>query len=115
MSPRRPALGAMRGIQNDLKDARREEREAKQRIQRLQAAQALLRGQAAASAPKHQRRITRADIRDYLAEHPGSHYTDIAEALGVPPTNVGTHLSNGKRTSEFQQHRGRWSLTETPN
>jgi DNA-directed RNA polymerase specialized sigma24 family protein len=105
----------MRGIQKDLQDARKDEREAKQRIQRLEAAQALLRGEAAASAPKHLRRITRADVREYLTEHPGSYYTDIAEALGVPPTNVGTHLSNGKRTGEFQQHRGRWSLTETTN
>ena len=37
---------------------------------------------------------------------------EIAEALGVPPTNVGTHLSNGKEDGEFEKHRNRWSLTQ---
>jgi DNA-binding transcriptional ArsR family regulator len=103
----------MREIQKDLRDARKDEREVKQRIQRLEAAQASLRGEPAAAAGKHQRRIRRGDIRDYLAEHPGSYYTEIAEALGVPPTNIGTHLSNGKKDGEFQEHRGRWSNTKT--
>ncbi len=113
MPPRQPALGAMREIQKDLRDARKEERDLKQRIARLEAAQASLRGEPVTGARKHQRRLTRGDIRDYLTAHPGSYYTDIAEALGVPATNVGTHLSNGKKAGEFQEHRGRWSITKT--
>jgi hypothetical protein len=109
MPPRRYALGAMREIDNDLRKARREEQEAAQRVKRLLAAQAALRGEPAPR--KHQRRLRRADIREYLTQHPQSLAIEIAEALGVPATNVGTHLSNGKKAGEFQEHRGRWSNT----
>lgn len=110
MPPRRRyALGAMRELDNELRKAKAEEKQAAERVRRLQAAQAALLGQPAPR--KHQRRITRADVRDYLAKHPNAPSVEIAEALHVPPTNVGTHLGNGKRDGEFQQHRGRWSLT----
>jgi DNA-binding transcriptional ArsR family regulator len=103
----------MREIQRDLRQARKDERDARKRIERLEAAQSILRGEPLRlGAGERRRRVTRGDIRDYLAEHPGSYYTDIAEALGVPPTNVGSHLSNGKKEGEFQDHRGRWSLTQ---
>jgi len=110
MPPRRYALGAMRELDNELRKAKAEERAAVERVKRLQAAQAALLGRP--PARKHQRRLARQDIRAYLAKHPGSLAVEIAEALRVPPTNVGTHLSNGKREGEFQQHRNRWSLTE---
>jgi hypothetical protein len=110
---RRYALGAMRELDNELRKAKAEEKQAAERVRRLQAAQAALLGKPLAR--KHERRITRADVRDYLAAHPNAPSVEIAEALGVPPTNVGTHLSNGKKAGEFQQSRGRWSLTETTN
>jgi predicted metal-dependent hydrolase len=110
MAPRRYALGAMREIDNELRKARTEEKEAAQRVKRLLAAQAALRGEPVPR--KHQRRLARQDIRDYLQKHPGSLAVEIAEALGVPPTNIGTHLSNGKKDGEFDKHRNRWSLTQ---
>jgi DNA-directed RNA polymerase specialized sigma24 family protein len=100
----------MREIDNELRKARTQEKEAAQRVKRLLAAQAALRGEPAPR--KHQRRLARQDIRDYLQKHPGSLAVEIAEALGVPPTNVGTHLSNGKREGEFQKHHNRWSLIQ---
>ncbi|MGH2904482.1 MAG: hypothetical protein ACRDK7_13000 [Solirubrobacteraceae bacterium] len=101
----------MRELDTELRKAQADERDAAERVKRLQAAQAALLGQAAPR--KHQRRLSRADIREYLAAHQDAPTVEIAEALGSPATNVGTHLSNGKRAGEFQQHRGRWSLTET--
>jgi hypothetical protein len=100
----------MRELDHELRKARTEEKEAAQRVKRLLAAQAALLGRPAPR--KHQRRLAREDIRAYLTKHPGSLAVEIAEALGVPPTNVGTHLSNGKREGEFQKHRNRWSLIE---
>jgi hypothetical protein len=108
--PRRYALGAMRELDKELRKARTQEKEAAQRVKRLLAAQAALRGEPVPR--KHQRRLARQDIRDYLHKHPGSLAVEIAEALGVPATNVGTHLSNGKKDGEFQKHRNRWSLTQ---
>jgi hypothetical protein len=99
----------MREIQKDLRDARKEQRDIQTRIKRLEDAEASLRGAPIPSSRKQQRRVTRADIRDYVIAHPDSYYLDIAEALNVPATNVGTHLSNGKRDGEFENHRGRWS------
>jgi DNA-binding transcriptional ArsR family regulator len=110
MPPRRYALGAMREIDQELRKARAEEKDAAQRVKRLLAAQAALLGQPAPR--KHRHRLAREDIRAYLAKHPGSLAIEIAEALGVPPTNVGTHLSNGKREGEFLKDRNRWSLTQ---
>jgi sugar phosphate isomerase/epimerase len=110
MPPRRYALGAIREIDQELRKARAEEKDAAQRVKRLLAAQAALLGQPAPR--KHRRRLAREDIRDYLAKHPGSLAVEIAEALGVPPTNIGTHLSNGKREGEFLKDRNRWSLTQ---
>ena len=112
MPPRRRyALGAMRELDAELRKARAEEHEAAERVKRLQAAQAALLGQPAPR--KHQRRLSRSDIREYLATHPNAPTVEIAEALGAPPTNVGSHLSVGKRAGEFVQNRGRWSLAET--
>jgi hypothetical protein len=112
MPPRRRyALGAMRELDNELRKAQAEERDAVERVKRLQAAQAALLGQPAPR--KHQHRLTRADVRDYLATHPNAPTVEIAEALGAPPTNVGSHLSAGKRAGEFVQDKARWSLAGT--
>ena len=100
----------MRELDNELRKARMEEKQAVERVKRLRAAQAALLGHPAPG--KHQRRLSREDIRAYLLEHPGSLAVEIAEALSVPATNVGTHLSNGKKDGEFRQHRGRWSVTD---
>lgn len=110
MPPRRYALGAMREIDNELRKAREDEKEAQQRIKRLLAAQAALRGEPAPR--KHQRRLSRKDIRDYLIEHPASLAVEIAEALGVPATNVSSHLSYGKKDHEFNENKGRWTITQ---
>ncbi len=108
MPPRRYALGAMRELDNELRKARAEEKRVVERIKRLRAAQAALRGEPAPR--KHARRLAREDIRAYLLKHPESLAVEIAEALGVPATNAGSHLSKGKKAGEFQEHKGRWSL-----
>jgi DNA-directed RNA polymerase specialized sigma24 family protein len=107
MPPRRYAIGAMREIDNELRRARAEEQQAAERVRRLQAAQAALRGEP--PPRKHERRLSREDVRAYLLEHPGSPAAEIAEAFGVPATNVGSHLSKGKKDGEFLVHAGRWS------
>ena len=110
MPPRRYALGAMRELDNELRKARAEEKQVVERVKRLQAAQAALRGEPAPR--KHARRLAREDIHGYLLEHPGSLAVEIAEAFGVPATNVGSHLSKGKKAGEFQVHGGRWSAAQ---
>jgi len=97
----------MRELDNELRKARAEEKQAVERVKRLQAAQAALLGRPAPR--KHARRLAREDIRDYLAKHPESLAVEIAEAFGVPATNVGSHLSKGKKDGEFLVHGGRWS------
>jgi hypothetical protein len=57
----------------------------------LLAARAAVAGKAAAG-PARGKRISQDDIASYLAENPGSLPAQIAEALGVPVTNVSTHL-----------------------
>jgi hypothetical protein len=102
----------MREIDTELRKARAEEKDAAQRVKRLLAAQAALRGEPAPGSGR--KRLSRQDIHAYLAKHPASFAVEIAEALGVPPTNVGTHLSNGKREGQFVQDKGRWSLAKDP-
>jgi DNA-binding IclR family transcriptional regulator len=47
-----------------------------------------------------------------LIEHPGSRSIEIADALGVPPTNVRTLLSALKREGEVTNTSQRWYLSE---
>jgi hypothetical protein len=110
MPPRRKGLGAMRQINIDLEQARKDEKEAKQRIERLTAARAQLRGEPAPLQGKHRRRATRDDVRKDLLEHPNSYSSEVAERLGIPATNAGSHLSNGKKDGEFKDHKGQWSV-----
>ena len=46
--------------------------------------------------PALQRRITRADVFEYLARHPGSRAGEIAAGLGVEQAAVSAHLYRGK-------------------
>jgi hypothetical protein len=110
MTSRRLGLGAMRGIQNDLRDARKEERALQTRIKQLEDAQAVLRGETPAGARKQRPRVTRADVLDYIAENPGAYYADIAEFFKVAPTTIGSHLSAAKKDGEAVNDRGRWSV-----
>jgi DNA-binding transcriptional ArsR family regulator len=110
MPSSRPEMGAIRGIQKALRDARKEERALKARIQRLEDSEAMLRGEAPASARKRRRRVKRAAVLDYLLEHPGSHYTDMAEAFDVPPNTIGSHLSGAKKEGIVENDRERWSV-----
>jgi DNA-binding transcriptional ArsR family regulator len=100
----------LREARKDLSEARKQEREARERVERLENAQASLRGEAPASARKRHRRVTRADVLDYLVEHPGSHYTEIAAFFGVPPNTIGSHLSAAKGDGQVENEREQWSV-----
>jgi hypothetical protein len=67
-----------------------------QERRRLLAARAALTGEVPAKGARG--RISQDDIAAFLAEHPDSWPAEIAEALGVPVTNVSAHLYRGKNT-----------------
>lgn len=73
---------------------------------RLLAARAALTGTPARSA---RGRISQDDVAAFLVEHPGSWPAEIAEALGVPVTNVSAHLYRGKST-RFERGPSGWSV-----
>jgi DNA-directed RNA polymerase specialized sigma24 family protein len=75
---------------------------------RLLAARAALTGRAAVRAAPA-KRVSQDDVAAYLAEHPGSWPAEIAQALGVPVTNVSQHLYRGKRTRFARQENG-WCI-----
>lgn len=109
MPPRRQmGLGAMREIRQELKQATDERKDADQRIRRLRAAEAALHGRRSPNAKV----LNREQLKSYLAEHPGSRSIDIADALGVPATNVRTLLGSLKKTDEVTNKDQRWYLTE---
>ena len=58
------------------------------------------------------RRFSQDEIAAYLAEHPGSTYTEIAEGLGALPRNIAAHLNRGKTAGRFRSERGRWAVQE---
>jgi len=58
-------------------------------------------------------RTSQDDVAAYLAEHPGSLPAQIAQALGVPVTNVSAHLYRGKDT-RFQRDGDGWRLRSGP-
>ena len=74
---------------------------------RLLAARAALSGEGGKGAGN--RRISQDDVAAYLAEHPDSWPAEIAQALGVPVTNVSGHLHRGKETRFLRGGRG-WQL-----
>jgi DNA-directed RNA polymerase specialized sigma24 family protein len=72
--------------------------------ERLLAARAALVG--GARAP---RRVSQDEVADYLAANPDSRPAAIAEALGVPVTNVSAHLYRGRESRFIRGERG-WRL-----
>ena len=74
----------------------------------LQARQAIT-GERISSGPDLVRRISSDQIAEYLAEHPGSRAGAIANALGVPLTNVSQHLHRGKDT-RFERRPDGWHV-----
>ncbi len=56
------------------------------------------------------RRFSQDDIAGYLADHPDSTYSDVADGLGASPTNVAAHLKRGRQAGRFRNSAGKWSL-----
>ena len=54
-------------------------------------------------------RTSQDDIAAFLAEHPDSWPAEIAEALGVPVTNISAHLYRGKNT-RFRRGPNGWGV-----
>jgi hypothetical protein len=76
--------------------------------ERLLAARAALTG----SAPQTggaRGRTSQDDVAAFLVDHPDSWPADIAQALGVPVTNVSAHLYRGKNT-RFRRGPNGWSV-----
>ena len=76
----------------------------------LEARQALT-GERVRTGPDLVRRISGDQIAAYLTEHPGSRAGAIAEALGVPLTNVSQHLHRGRET-RFERRPDGWHVRE---
>ena len=104
MPPHRHTLGVRRQLDRDIK--RLDDERA-----RLIAARAALDGELLSPVEKP-RRFSQDDIAAYLAEHPGSTYTEIAEGLDASPINVAAHLSRGQKAARFRNSDGKWSLEE---
>lgn len=75
--------------------------------ERLLAARAALTG--TPDRPVARARTSQEDIAAFLTEHPGSWPAEIAQALGVPVTNVSAHLYRGKST-RFERGPNGWSV-----
>ncbi len=104
MPPRRHTLGVRRQLDRDIKRLDDER-------SRLIAARAALDGEAVIPREKP-RRFSQDDVAAYLAGHPESTYTEIAEGLGASPINVAAHLSRGRNHARFRSTAGKWSLEE---
>ncbi|MGA2454391.1 MAG: hypothetical protein ABSG93_12810 [Solirubrobacteraceae bacterium] len=98
----------LREIDQQLSRLEREEKALGRERERLLAARVALTGRASAG-PARGKRISRDDIAAFLAEHPGSLPAQIAEALGVPVTNISTHLYRAK-DQRFQRKQDGWHL-----
>jgi hypothetical protein len=61
------------------------------------------------SGPVRPRRLSQDDVAAYLAAHPRSSPSQIAEALDVPATNVSTHLYRGRHT-RYERREDGWHL-----
>jgi hypothetical protein len=98
----------MREIDQELSRLERWERAAAtERSVLLSAREALASGPGSAGA--RGRRVSRTDLSAYLAEHPGSWPSEIAEALNAPATNVSTHLQRGRHT-RYERREDGWYL-----
>ena len=102
------ARGVLREIDQQLDRLDREEKALASERERLLAARVALTGKAAAG-PARGKRISQDDIAAYLGEHPGALPAQIAEALGVPVTNVSTHLYRAK-DARFARRDDGWHL-----
>jgi hypothetical protein len=102
------ARGVLREIDQQLNRLQREEQALGRERERLLAARAALTGKAGAG-PARGKRISRDDIVSFLAEHPGSLPAQIAEAFGVPVTNISTHLYRAK-DERFVRREDGWHL-----
>ena len=110
-APREPRVGArgvVREIDQELRRLQRREAELSAERARLLSARAALTGRASVG-PSRGRRISQDDIAEFLAEHPGSWPAQIAEALGVPVTNISAHLYRGKG-ERFARLENGWHL-----
>jgi lipoprotein NlpI len=77
---------------------------------RLLAARAALTGERGVTiGSSGKRKISQDDVAAYLAENPDSWPADIAQALGIPVTNVSAHLHRGKDTRFLRGGSG-WQL-----
>jgi hypothetical protein len=102
------ARGVVREIDEQLTRLDREEKTLAAERGRLLAAKAALTGRASVG-PARGKRISQDDIATYLRGHPGSLPAQLAEALGVPVTNVSAHLYRAKDT-RFQRRGDGWHL-----
>lgn len=103
------ARGVLREIDQQLSRLNREEQALGRERERLLAARVALTGKRS-GAPGRGKRVTQDDIAAYLAEHPGSLPAQIAQALGVPVTNVSAHLYRAKG-ERFARKSDGWHLT----
>lgn len=101
--------GVVHGIDEQLNRLNKEERALVAERERLLAARAALTGKAGAG-PARGKRISQNDIASHLTEHPGSSPSQIADALGVPVTNVSTHLYRAKGV-RFERRQDGWHLS----
>jgi hypothetical protein len=106
VSGHRGVRGVISGIDEQLDRVAREQKALLAERERLLAARAALTGRAGAG-PARGKRISQDDVAAYLAEHPGSTASQVAEALGVPATNVSTHLYRAKDV-RFQRKSDGW-------
>jgi hypothetical protein len=102
------ARGVVREIDEQLSRLDREQKALAAERGRLLAAKAALTGRASVG-PARGKRISQDDIAAHLNEHPGSSPSQIAAALGVPVTNVSTHLYRAKG-ERFERKPNGWHL-----
>jgi DNA-directed RNA polymerase specialized sigma24 family protein len=108
-APNGSAASVMREIDQELERLRRYEHALARERQLLLSARAALSGTASSVSQARRRRLSRDEVADYLAEHPGSSPAQIAEALQVPTTNVSTHLYRGRHT-RYERHEDGWHV-----
>ena len=84
-------------------------RELDEERERLIAARAALDGKAVVPQARPPQ-ISQDQVADYLAEHPGSKYTEIAAALEARPTVIAAHLNRGQKSGRFLNTDDGWSL-----
>lgn len=105
----RGVRGVVRGIDEELARLAREEKALVAERERLLAARGALTGRAGVGLARG-KRISQDDVAAYLQEHPGSSPSQIAAGLGVPVTNVSTHLYRAKG-ERFERRKDGWYVS----